>query len=179
MPSFINTCIPQRRVSSCQELRIDEMEESRYVNGEYLSRRGVIAKETAEPSSKNVPSLHSSSSYGSLCDDDLLLTPPTIIQELVEGDAVDSICLKPTQQDLDWLKSARGSKPPAFLLIHKGRVIACLDNLDPLMPSTKTEATWTGGLGRWKKPVGNGSVDFDVRGWCIASKSYAMCSRTR
>jgi len=118
-----------------------------------------------------VPSLQTSSSHGSLCDNDLLLTPPTIIQELVEEDAVDSICLKPTNQDLDWLKRAPGSKPPVFLLLHKGRVIACLDSLDPLMPYTKPEATWTGGEGKWKKPVGNGSVDFDVRGWCIASKS--------
>ena len=97
----------------------------------------------------------------------------------MEGDAVDSICLKPAEQDLDWLKRAPGSKPPVFLLLHKGRVIACLDDLNTLQPYTKPKATWRGGLEKWKKPVGDGSVDFDVQGWCIASKSHLTVTKTR
>lgn len=99
----------------------------------------------------------------------MILTPPTRNQELIDEQAVTSICLKSFINDPAWRKPAASHQPPAYFLVHKGQVIAYYDELDPARPYWKPQETWVGGEGRWKQPRGKDEFEFDVKGWCIAS----------
>jgi hypothetical protein len=115
-----------------------------------------------------MPSLRSSSSSSSLSDDELILTPATPTLLLLDEEAIDAVCKRYTDGAVS---PGMPPKPlqPVVGTIQQQQAVGYVDELDPLRPYTMAPPTWAGGWSRWKRPMGDGSKKFDVRGWCVAS----------
>ena len=123
---------------------------------------------------ESAPPFLPSSSSSSIADDELILTPSTTHPELFdEEEVVGSTCDRSTADNEACTAPNHHLQPPAGVLQER-EPVGYVDELEPLRPENMTEGTWAGGWERWKTPLGDGTMEFDVRKWTFASKSPGL-----